>query len=180
MLRTLFLCGLVLSVAASRLIDHPFNFTPVLMMAFFAGVKFSDKRWAFAVPVVAMLLSDIVLHMTTAWDAFTAVKIAVYGCVLVCVIWGQAVRGKLSVTHTAGAALGSGLLFFVVTNLAVWAFGSMYPHSFLGLTECYVAAVPFFKSTLLGNCVFATVMFSVSHIAEFQIPRLRERLPVSV
>ena len=47
---------------------------------------------------------------------------------------------------------------FVATNLAVWAFGTMYPLNIAGLAESYVAAIPFFRNTLLGDMFYVTVL----------------------
>src|SRR3989442_11340611 len=50
------LFGLVLVAAASRLVPHPPNLTPIAAMALFGGAYFPDKRAAFLVPLAAMFL----------------------------------------------------------------------------------------------------------------------------
>ena len=47
--------------AAARLLPHPPNVTPVAAMALFAGCYLPDRRWAYAAPLLAMLLTDLVL-----------------------------------------------------------------------------------------------------------------------
>jgi len=42
--RILLLAGLILA-AASRLIPHPPNFSPVAALALFSGAQFADRRW---------------------------------------------------------------------------------------------------------------------------------------
>ena len=43
-------------------------------------------------------------------------------------------------------------LFFLISNLGVWWY--WYPHTWAGLTACYLLAVPFYKRTLVGDLVF--------------------------
>jgi hypothetical protein len=71
------------------------------------------------------------------------------------------------------ASLAASVLFFVVTNFAVWAMGSMYPKSAGGLLACYVAAIPFFGNTLLGDAFFTAVLFGGLALAEWRIPAVR-------
>jgi hypothetical protein len=42
--------------------------------------------------------------------------------------------------------------FFLISNLGVWWY--WYPHTWAGLTTCYLLAVPFYKRTLVGDLVF--------------------------
>ena len=53
---------LVFSVALSRLLPHPPNFTPVGAMGLFGAAYFSRKYLAFLVPFVAMWVSDLILN----------------------------------------------------------------------------------------------------------------------
>jgi hypothetical protein len=58
-----------------------------------------------------------------------------------------------------GAVVGSSLIFFIVTNFAVWLYFDLYTHTWSGLLDCYLQAVPFYRYTLAGDAVFATVLF---------------------
>ena len=70
--------------------------------------------------------------------------------------------------------LASSVLFFLLTNLGVWALGTGYPKSPEGLIACYVAALPFFQNTLLGDAFYATVLFGGLALAEKGFPAFRE------
>jgi hypothetical protein len=59
----------------------------------------------------------------------------------------------------APAMVACSLIFFVVTNLGVWAFSGMYPVTFDGLVACYVAALPFLQQTVVSDLLWATVLF---------------------
>ncbi|MGH9778649.1 MAG: DUF6580 family putative transport protein [Candidatus Acidiferrales bacterium] len=165
--RPLVLTGLVLTAAAARLLPHPPNFTPIAAMALFGGAHFAAKRWAFLVPLAAMFLSDLVI-------ALHPLMPVVYGsfALIVCIgFWLRTRRRRLPI---AGAALASSLLFFLVTNFGVWALGSFYPKTTEGLLACYIAAIPFFRNTLLGDAVYAVALFGGFRLIERGFAAVRE------
>lgn len=159
--------GMILFVAGMRLIPHPPNFTPVMAMALLGGAYLTSKRAAFAVPLVAMLLSDLVIgpdHLLPL----------IYGCIVLTTCLGLVLRTRKGVLPVTAAALASSVLFFVVTNFGVWAFGSLYPKTAQGLIACYVAAIPFFQNMLLGTLAYSAILFGGFTLAERTFPRLRE------
>jgi hypothetical protein len=159
--------GMILAAAASRLLPHPPNFAPIAAMALFGGACFADRRAAFLVPLAAMFLSDLAL----GWHRTLPV---VYGSFVVIVCLGGWLRERRTAVPIAAAALTASVLFFVLTNFGVWALGSLYPHTREGLLACYVAAIPFFHNTVLGDALYATVLFGGLALAEKGLPALRE------
>jgi hypothetical protein len=69
--------------------------------------------------------------------------------------------------------LASSVLFFVITNFGVWAFDAFYPKTWEGLIACYVAAIPFFQNTLIGDLLYTAVLFGGFALLERQLPILR-------
>lgn len=145
------LSALVIVAAASRLFDHPSNFTPVGAIALFGGAYFTNRKLAFLVPACAMLLSDLIIgfHHTMA---------AVYISFLAIGIIGYSIRKNITTGRVITASLASSILFFVATNFAVWTGGTLYPKTFDGLLQCYAAAIPFYQNSLFGSFLFNTVM----------------------
>ena len=161
------LAGMVLAAAASRLIPHPPNFTPIAAIALFGGAQFSSKRAAFLVPLAGLFLSDLVF-------GFHAITPVVYGSFGLAVCLGFWVRHRRSTSRIACAAVASAILFFVLTNFGVWAIDNLYPKTAAGLVDCYVAAIPFFRNMLLANLVYSTLLFGALAVAENRFVRLRE------
>ncbi|HEY8228585.1 MAG TPA: DUF6580 family putative transport protein [Pyrinomonadaceae bacterium] len=165
--RALIVTGLIVAAAASRLIPHPPNVAPITALALFSGAHFSNKRFAFAIPLSALLLSDFVLgfyrQMWIVYGAF---------CLIACI--GLLLRRRTKGYLVAGATLAGSVLFFALTNLGVWAFGSLYPKTSDGLIACYVAALPFFQNTILGDCLYTALLFGALWIAEAKWPVIRE------
>lgn len=157
--------GMIVLAAIMRIVPHMPNFTPVTAMALFGGAYISNKRLAYAVPFIAMLLSDLVLGIhNTMW--------AVYLSFAAIVTIGMFLREKNTVLKTAGAAVASSVLFFVVTNFAVWLAGGFYSMDLAGLVQCYVAAIPFYQYSVLGDLFYAGVMFGAFELAKNKIPSL--------
>ncbi|HUZ08330.1 MAG TPA: DUF6580 family putative transport protein [Candidatus Paceibacterota bacterium] len=165
--RFIMLAGMILAAAASRLIPHPPNFTPIAAIALFGGAQFSSKRAAFLVPLAGLFLSDLVF-------GFCAITPVVYGSFALTVCLGFWVRHRRSVQRIAFAAVASAILFFVVTNFGVWAVDNLYPKTTAGLVDCYVAAIPFFRNMLLGDLIYSVLLFGALAFAENRFVRLRE------
>ena len=161
--RTKLLIGMILAAVAMRLLPHPSNFTPIGALALFAGAHFDDKRWAFIVPLAAMLLSDLVL-------GFHGQMPIIYAAFVVIVAMGFWLKEKKSAVNIAGASVVAATFFFIVSNFSVWAFDGLYPTTLQGLVTCYVAAIPFFQNTLLGNLFYAAVLFGGFALVEKKLP----------
>ena len=137
----------------ARLAPHAPNFTPVAASALFAGTMLRSRTLALAVPLAAMLVSDLVLG---GYD--WRVMGVVYAALALPALlgrWGRA-RGAIVLVPLA---LSSSLFFFATTNFAVWAFSGMYAHDLAGLMHCYVAALPFLQNTIIGDMLWTTLLF---------------------
>jgi len=55
--------------------------------------------------------------------------------------------------------LSSSLIFFLVTNFAVWAFSPIYAANAAGLIKCYVAGLPFLRNMAEGDLFWGVVLF---------------------
>lgn len=151
--RLITLSLIIFAIAMFRLLPHPPNVSPVAAMALFGGAYFSDKRVAFLVPFLALLLSDIMLglHDTMAY---------VYAGFALTVAIGFWLRNNINIGRIAFAVVGSSVLFFIVTNFGAWVTSGLYPMTAEGLMQAYIAAIPFFQNSLLGNLVFTALLFA--------------------
>lgn len=165
--RMLALTAIILTAAAARLLPHPPNVTPITAMAIFGGACFVDRRMAILIPLAAMVLGDFVL-------GFHRLVFLVYGCFVLDVALGFWVRRHRTWLSVAGAAFAGSVIFFVVTNLGVWGFESLYPKTAEGLETCFTAALPFFRNTILGDLGYTMVLFGSLAAAEAKFQVLRE------
>lgn len=157
--------GLILLAIASRFLPHPPNFAPITAVALFGGVYFSDKRIAMFIPFVIMLLSDLVL-------GFHNTMFFVYGSFGLMVGAGMWLKNHFSVKNMVATSVLGSILFFIISNFGVWiTSGGFYPMNLAGLTECYIAAIPFFQNTLVGDLVYTSVLFGAFELAKRQLPQ---------
>ena len=171
--RFLFLTGLVLLAALSRLIPHPPNFAPIAALALFSGAEFANRREAFFVPLAAIFLSDLILGLHFLVPL-------IYGTFALIVGLGFYLRGRKNFWTITGMSVAGAVFFFVASNLGVWALGIFFPiHQMTpaGLLECYVTAIPFFWNTLLSDLFYAAMLFGGVALAEKRWPVLAEAAP---
>ncbi|MDQ3192421.1 MAG: hypothetical protein M3Q58_12580 [Bacteroidota bacterium] len=162
--RFIFISILILVAALSRLLPHPPNFTPIAGIALFAGAYLS-KKFAFIIPIAAMLIADFFIGFHgTMW--------AVYLCIILIAIIGMGLASRVKLINVIGSALASSVLFFIVTNFAVWLGSTYYTQDFSGLIFCYTSAIPFFNYTLAGDLFYSGVLFGGFYLATLKFPEL--------
>ncbi|MEJ6698294.1 MAG: DUF6580 family putative transport protein [Flavobacteriales bacterium] len=136
--------GLVILAILTRLLPHPPNFAPITSIALFTGFHFSNKRLAIFIPLFCMFLSDLYLgiHSLMPLIYLTFVMISVLG-----------IRAK---SISFGIVMGASTLFFIISNLGVWYF--YYPHTWIGLSSCFILAIPFFINSLMGDFFYTFLL----------------------
>ena len=158
---------MIFVAAASRLMPHPPDFTAVTAMALFGGAYLSDWRIAFAVPLSALFLSDALIGFYSHMEI-------VYGSFAIVVAIGLLLRTRRTVPMICAVVFASSVLFFVLTNLGVWATSGLYPRTMIGLVTCYTAALPFFRNMLAGDAFYVLALFGGFAGLQQLIPRLRQ------
>ena len=164
-MKNITLISIIAILAIIRLLPHPPNFTPIAAMALFGGAFFANKKLAFIIPFTAMLISDIVI-------GFHGMMVAVYISFAICVLIGKRLQNNTTPFTIASSAIICSVLFFIITNFSVWISGGIYPLDLSGLTTCYIAAIPFFHYTLIGDLIFTGVLFGGFLYAQKKYPIL--------
>ena len=145
---------------ALRFLPHAPNFTPIAGIALFAGVYFSRKI-ALILPIAVMLVSDIFIGFYNPM-----VMISVYASFLLCVFLGFWLKKNKTRYTVLASSFLCAILFFLITNFAVWAFTPWYGKTLSGLLHCYVMAIPFFRNTLIGNLFYVGLFFGAYELAK--------------
>jgi len=104
---------------------------------------------------------------------FHSTQLFVYAGIVITVMLGFALKNRTRALPIAGASLISSVIFFILTNFGVWMMQDMYPHDAAGLIASYVAALPFFTNSILGDLGFAALLFGVFSFAEKRFPKLQ-------
>ena len=160
-LRDMLVFALLIAIGTvGRWAQPEWCFTPIAAVAVFAGFYFSRLGAALLVPLAVLSITDLTLP---AYGG-AATMIATYAAMCLPVFLGRLLCGKHSRWSNAWRWTVCGLvpavLFYLVTNFAVWAFESIYPKTLVGLVECYWMAVPFFRTMVAGDLLYLAVLFS--------------------
>lgn len=143
---------LTATAALLRLVPHPFNITPIGALGLFSGAHL-NSRWRYAFPLVALLIGDFVLGF---YDGF--VMTAVYvGFLLTTVIGRGLLSQQRSPRRYVTAVITGALAFYLVSNIGMWY--SYWPRTSAGLLACYIEGLPFLARTLIGDAIYAGLLF---------------------
>jgi len=159
----------------ARLAPHPPNAVAMGAIALYAGAKL-PRRWAFVVPLAAMLASDVWLDWGMGQPVFTLTRVAIYGTFALMVAAGRFLRLPSRPASRFGLGLGMSVgassVFFLTTNLAVWLSPQVaspghptHPATMAGLLACYVDAVPFFGNMLAADLIGMATLFGLDWAA---------------
>ena len=152
---------LILLATLSRLIEHPLNFVPISAIILFGAAHFKEKWQVFLVPLFATLVSDILI---SGWYF----NIWIYASYFLIMLFGiQLYSKKISASNVLSGAVGSSLIFFIVTNFSVWLTPGYINISGTSssLLACYIDGLAFYKgtsayfNTLSSNLFYSAILF---------------------
>jgi hypothetical protein len=170
--RTILLSLLVVGIG-SRLIPHYPNFTAIGAVSLFAAAFGGKRSIAIIIPYMVMLFSDMILNNViyasvypNDYKSFIFLyrgalwSYAAFGLI---VIYGYTLfRKGVDLPKVFFGALGSSIIFFLLSNFGVWAATGAYPVNFGGLMACYIAGLPFMVNQVLGDLFYSLVLFGVA------------------
>ncbi len=157
---------LIITGALYRLVPgRPLGFAPQLAMAIFGGVVIKDKKWAFALPVFSLFLSDALFEMLTRagvvnMPGFYDGQWVNYLLIAAMTFIGMAMK-RVNVANVGVASLAAPVAYFLLSNFAVWISGGGYglPLTAAGLYQSYVYGLPFLQGSLAATICFSALLF---------------------
>ena len=143
-----------------RLIPHPPNVTPMTSLCLFAGAKLS-RTWAILVGLLSIIISDILLSLIYGYPMFGYWSFFSYTGFGAIVLLGSRLNSSPKTTKLFGFVICSTLGFWLWTNFGSWLLTPYYTKDFAGMFTCYFAAIPFLRNALLGDIIWAVVIFGL-------------------
>jgi hypothetical protein len=163
--------GLLVLTSLSRLLPHPWNFSPLGAMAIFGGATIGHRYLNMLIPLFFVWASDLLVNnilYKSYFNEFVWFYDGFYwqyvSYLLISFLAYYAIN-SFKFHRIILFSVFSSILFFLISNFGVWASGGLYPPDFQGLISCYVAGLPFLKGNLLGDLVYTSVLFGVYYIA---------------
>ena len=138
--------SLILILALSRLIPHPYNFSPILAVGIFSGFYFKQIYLSLFVVIFSMFVGDLFL-------GFHNTMFFTYISLVAAVLIGFFIK-KFQFIEILFGGLASSVCFFIITNFGAWLTLEMYEKNFAGLLKSYTLAIPFFHNTLISTFVY--------------------------
>ncbi len=143
----------------TRFADHAPNFTPTIALALFGGV-YLPRKYTIITPVLFMLLSDLVI-------GFHDTMLYTYGSMILISLIGLQIRKNNKFSSFLLGGVASSVLYFLITNLGAWP--TLYPVTWKGLSECFVAAIPFFRNTFVSTILYSVVLYGVYELVASRV-----------
>lgn len=164
--RNLLAAFLVFLVVAFRVIEHPFNATPLVAVMLFSAVVFKEMSWKILVPLSALLISDFAIELKNGYG-FHSSTLMVYSTFALIFVMAFFLMKKVNVLSVLLSSTLGSVVFFLVTNFAFFypvaaipnpALGH-YPHNLTGIIASYQAGIPFFRNMFVGDLMFTSLLF---------------------
>lgn len=154
--RKIFAIGGLIGIGIlGRLVPHAPNATAITGITV-AARRYVGGVWVYVIPLLAMVVSDLVIGFYD-WR----ILISVYGSFfLIAALSTLMTSFKSRWALLAMAAVGS-IIFFLVTNFAVWMFSPWYAKSLSGLLYCYTLGLPFLRNMLCADLVYTFVLLGM-------------------
>jgi hypothetical protein len=139
------------------------NFAPMAAIALCAAAYFPGK-YRFSVPMIALLVSDIVLNTFYGFSLFSPFVLSHYvGFALVGAL-GLLLRNHASANTMLPASIAASVLFYVVTGIVSWFFDPGYTKNLAGLFQSLTVGVAAYSATpswmFFRNSVVSDLLFT--------------------
>ena len=148
--------SLILILSFSRIIPHPWNFTPVLAIGIFSGFYFKKFYLGLFIVIFSMFLGDLYL-------GFHNTMFFTYISLTVAVVLGIYIK-HFKFNEILISGLLSSVFFFIITNFGAWLTLDMYEKNLSGLMSSYILAIPFFHNTLISTLLYLFVIKQIFNI----------------
>ncbi|MBN1169374.1 hypothetical protein JXA63_05820 [Candidatus Woesebacteria bacterium] len=168
--KSLFIISLLfLSIGERIMFDLGPNIELVTISMLLAAAYLGEKESLWIV-LITMILSDLILGNTNiflfTWSGFLIP--ALYTSIYL----NKSKQSSIKLTGRSTLfGLGTGVFFFLWTNLGVWLLDTwgMYSNDLKGLMQSYINALPFLKIQVLSNLVIVPLGFTLVECLKYLI-----------
>ncbi len=145
------------------------NFAPLAAIALCAAVYFPGK-YKFTVPVLALLVSDMVLDSYYGARLFDAQMIGRYLALLAVGAVGLLLVRRASLKTMLPATVAGSAIFYFISNTFSWLSDPGYVKNFAGFIQALTVGLPgyaptwmFFRNSLVSDLVFTGLFVLAVH-----------------
>jgi len=141
------------------------NFAPLAAITLCCGA-YLPHRYKFALPLVMLFVSDLILNATYQAALFDPQIVCRYLALALIGLIGFALRKYASWKTMLPASIAGSVIFYGITNLFSWLTEPGYVRNFGGLIQALTVGLPqygatpswmFFRNSLLSDLIFTAV-----------------------
>lgn len=139
--------------------------------------RYLGRKWAVAVPLAIMALTDLVIGTTYiflfTWSAYIVIGLLASQLLNV----NCQLSNVKCVLYASSLGVGASIWFYLFTNFGVWFLDDwgMYSPTFKGLIDAYIMGIPFLRYNIIGNLVFVPSFFlAVEYVISISSQRLKK------
>jgi hypothetical protein len=142
------------------------NFAPLAAIALCGAIYF-PRKYKFALPFAALLISDIILDLYYHASLFEPQILCRYGAFGLVGLLGLTISKRASLNSIIPASIAGSAIFYTVTNTVSWLTDPGYAKNFAGLLQSLTVGLPqfgatptwvFFRNSLVSDLCF-TLLF---------------------
>lgn len=160
------LLALIVVAALYRILpNRPMGFAPQIAIALFAGSIMKDRKYAFALPILSMFISDAMYQILynagiSSMQGFYGGQLTNYILFVGLTVIGFFINHKKAWQIGLGA-LAAPTIYFFVSNTLVWLGGGGLRHTKTldGLMLTIADGIPFYAMSIYATVVFCTMLF---------------------
>ncbi len=151
----------VLGVAGTEEGQWFHNFSPMAAIALCGAIYF-PRRIAIAVPLLALLVSDLILNAHYGIGLINWAMLPQYFALGLIVGFGWMLRTNATPARTLATSIAGSAFFFLITNTAAWIADPIYPKTAAGWAQAMTVGdrihtpttLEFFRNTLASDVIF--------------------------
>jgi len=162
---------MILVAAVYRSIPgRPWGFAPQYAMALFGGAIIRDKKWAFALPLLSMLISDVLYEVLFYYNltpirGFYNDQLINYALFAGLTLIAFTLK-RITVLRVGLYSLLLPTVYYLAVDFLYWIQGGKdlttqlpLTKNFQGLLQAYAQGWPFYRGYVLGTIFFSLVLF---------------------
>ncbi len=142
---------LFLSIAVSRFLQLAIS--PTFGLVLLTGYLVKPQSLAVAITLLAVLFTDFFFGFSTS-------SILGYPLYAAMIFLSPGTASTVTILRSSVVV---NILFFFISNFAVWVDGRLYPLTSSGLWGSYVFALPFFERSLIGTILFSFIFIKAAY-----------------
>ncbi len=158
------------------------NFAPLAAIALCGAIYF-PRKYKFALPFAALLLSDLVLNAYYKASLLDPLIFSRYFAFALVGLLGLAISRRASLKTIVPASLAGSAVFYGITNFFSWLMDPGYVKNFAGLIQALTVGLPAFGATptwmFFRNSLVSDLLFTLLFVACMSYSRRGVALPAA-